>query len=153
MRVDLNSSRLTWVTHFVPLFVWIAVILFLSSPQGSMAETSRFIRPLIEFLFPTASAEQVLTIHGIVRKCAHFTEYGILALLSFRALTAVGSRPFQRFLVSIALVALVAVIDEVNQSLEPTRTGSPWDVSLDLVGGVFVALLCYVWSRKRANGR
>ena len=49
-----NSSLQKWreaVTVYAPLFLWIGVIFYFSSGQGSMAETSRFIRPLLEFLF------------------------------------------------------------------------------------------------------
>ena len=47
-----------------------------------MSQTSRFIRPLIEFFFPGASPETILLIHAFIRKSAHFIEYGLLGLLA-----------------------------------------------------------------------
>ena len=153
MREASNSSLHRWITDYAPLLVWVAVVLFLSSPQGSMTQTSRFIGPLLEFLFPTASADQLLAVHGLVRKCAHFAEYAVLGFLGFRAISKLDSRstPSKWFWASVVLVSIIAVVDEVNQSFEPSRTGSPWDVSIDLAGGVFAALVCYVWARKRAT--
>jgi VanZ family protein len=87
-----------------------------------MSKTSLVIRPILEFLFPGASEETLIAYHAFIRKCAHFTEYGILA---FWALLA---------------VALVAAIDETNQSFNPARTGSPWDVLLDVSGGLTMLL-------------
>ncbi|MFL6375612.1 MAG: VanZ family protein, partial [Pyrinomonadaceae bacterium] len=48
--------------------------------------------------------------------------------------------------------AVVASLDEFNQSFEPSRTSSGWDVMLDISGGVVATLLCYtIWSRTRSR--
>src|SRR6185295_11638190 len=84
-----ESTKL-WRVRFMlyaPLFLWVGVIFLLSSGSGSMAATSRIIRPLLEFLFPTASEESLQLMHHYIRKCAHFTEYAVLAWLALRAFT------------------------------------------------------------------
>ena len=107
-----------------------------------MSQTSRFIRPLIEFFFPGASPETILLIHAFIRKSAHFIEYGLLALLAARAsFWGVSSKVREHWIVfSIGLVAAVAGVDEINQSFLSSRTGSGWDVLLDVAGG-FTALV------------
>ena len=40
----------------------------------------------------------------------------------------------------MAVVLVVAVIDETSQSMLASRTGTPWDVGLDALGGL-IALL------------
>jgi len=40
----------------------------------------------VRWLFPHASAETIHGAVGLVRKCAHLTEYAVLALLLWRAL-------------------------------------------------------------------
>lgn len=127
---------------YAPLGVWIAVILFAATGQGAMSETSRFIRPILEFLFPTASPDLITLYHGVIRKTAHFTVYAILGILACRALLA--SNTFSRnapFIFALVLVIFVAIVDEAIQSFYPERTGSIWDVLLDFVGGVFAVVL------------
>ena len=148
-----QEQRRRWFTHYAPLIIWIGVILFLSSPEGSMTQTSRFIRPLLEFLFPSISLEQILIYHGYVRKCAHFTEYGVLGFFAFRAfsVTQLPRLSSNWFTAGAALVVAVAAIDEFNQSFEPSRTSSIWDVLLDISGGVFALTICYLWSHRNKS--
>ena len=104
-----------------------------------MDETSRFIRPLLEFLFPAVSAETITLYHAFIRKCAHFTEYAVLALLAYRALANVKFR----LIWPILIVVVIASLDEFNQSFEATRTGSINDVWLDIAGGT--AMIAVIW--------
>lgn len=136
---------------YAPLVFWIGVIIFLGSGQGSMSRTSLFIRPLLEFLFPAASEETLQLYHGVIRKLAHFTEYGILAILALRAFSNIAAR-FVRdhfFAFSLLLVLIVAAIDEYQQSFQPTRTSSPYDVLIDVAGGAAVILLVWTVSALR----
>ena len=112
-----------------------------------MSQTSRIIRPILEFLFPTASPETITFYHGIIRKLAHFTEYAVLGFLAFRGL--VGRK--YRFFFAALLVLIVAAIDETNQSFNPARTGSPIDVSIDVCGGLIAIVLCYWWIKRRGT--
>lgn len=95
------------------------------------------------WLFPNTSPEALATIHFIVRKLAHFTEYAILGVLAARAF-----RNLPRwFLISAALVAVYALLDEYHQSFVPSRTASILDSFIDMAGGL-TALI--VIRRKRA---
>jgi VanZ family protein len=95
-----------------------------------MSETSRFIRPLLEFLFPNADANTLYIYHAAIRKLAHIFQYGILGLLAYRAF-ATFKRPV---VLAICYIALIAITDEVCQSYDPSRTSTPLDVLLDLFG-------------------
>lgn len=131
----------------MPLTVWVVVVLGLGTGIGSMNETSRFIRPLLEFLFPDASPATLLQYHGYIRKLAHFTEYAILAFFAYRAFKV--RRPFA---VATLLVAAVAMADEINQSFNSSRTASPYDVFLDVIGGATMLFLIWLAGRvKRSN--
>ncbi|MBX3267968.1 MAG: VanZ family protein [Acidobacteria bacterium] len=124
--------------RYAPLFVWLGVIAWLSSDSGSMSETSRFVRPVLRFLFPDASEETILTLHGLVRKSAHVFVYSVLAFLAARAFlkTSVAGIRSHWAAAAIGIVFLVASLDELNQSFSGgTRTGSIWDVALDTVSG------------------
>jgi VanZ family protein len=139
------------IIAFAPLFVWIGVVFLLSSPQGSMAETSRIIGPLIAFFFPNASPDTFLTIHMLIRKTAHFTEYAILAFFAVRAFgrsTGEVLRKY-RFILALFLVMAVASVDEINQTFEPSRTGAFGDVLLDISGGIFMLIVLFIVKRPR----
>lgn len=135
---------------YAPLVVWVAVILFLGSGSGSMAQTSRFIKPLIEFFFPDASPDTFLLVHAFIRKAAHFVEYAILAFLAARAFSNSPELTLRKFWIpfSFAAVCIVAGTDEINQSFQSSRTSSGWDVLLDIGGGAF-ALAVFATNRKR----
>ena len=110
-----------------------------------MVETSRFITPILHFLFPAAPDETIAVYHGYIRKTAHFTEYALLAFFAVRAFarSSIASLRNLKYLPPLILVALVASTDEFNQSFEASRTGSFLDILLDLSGGA--AMLFLVW--------
>lgn len=152
MSNDYSSS--IWRGRFIryaPLVLWVGVIFLLSSSTGSMSETSRFIRPLLEFLFPSASDETLRVIHGYIRKSAHLTEYALLAFLAYRALAAATHDILRhgRFLIPLVIVLSVASIDEFNQSFNTARTGSGWDVLLDAAGGILMIAFLLMLEKTR----
>jgi VanZ family protein len=155
MKNDLQ--KLKWRGRFfryAPLFLWIGVIFFASTTQGAMQKTSYFIRPILEFLFPNAPEETLIVYHGYIRKIAHLTEYAILAFLAVRAFRSSSIKFLQKywFLFASVLVFFVASIDEYNQSLNSLRTGSVYDIMLDVSGGtlmiIFLAFYQYNYKRK-----
>ncbi len=120
-----------------------------------MTETSRIIGPLLQFFFPDMPYEMRQVIHGYVRKIAHFTEYAVLASLTFRALSMSASGFLQkwRYILAILFVAVIASVDEFNQSFEALRTGAFSDVLLDISGGVgaVLAVFCIQKARDRCR--
>jgi VanZ family protein len=141
------------IKRYGPLVLWIGLIFFLSSGAASAAQTSRIIRPILVFLFPSASEATLQQYHFFIRKCAHLTEYALLAFWTIRALAwpTYSSLRKYRYLLAILLVLVVASLDEFNQSFEPSRTSTPWDVLLDCIGGSIMT--CFYWLiaiRKRA---
>jgi VanZ family protein len=148
---SVNSS--SWTRRLIrygPLLVWICVIFFFSSTAASANQTSRIIGPLLHFLFPAASPETLQQYHFFIRKCAHVTEYAILAYFAIRALAHSNIALFRnfRFLIAVLVVLLIASLDEINQSFESTRSGTAWDVALDFAGGVTMAVVLKILSYK-----
>lgn len=124
--------------------------------MGAINETSRFIRPLLEFLFPNTLPETLTIYHGYIRKFAHVAEYAILGWLALRAFSGSHfSGLFRyRYAVSMFVVLMVALIDELNQSYLSSRTGTIYDVILDGLGG-FAALsvLYFIEARRNKKGK
>lgn len=152
---NLNNStnvnrRRERIIRYAPLILWIGVIFYMSSNAGAMSETSRFVRPILEFLFPAASEETLRIYHGYVRKSAHFTEYALLAILAARALTGSSIRMLKMnwAVAAFLIVGFIAVIDETGQSLRISRTGSIWDVALDVLGGTAAVIAFKLFFRR-----
>ena len=150
---EIPNKRRGRLIRYAPLILWLGVIFFLSSGQGSMAETSRFIRPIIEFFFPSAAPDTFLIVHALIRKTAHFVEYAVLAMFTARAFSTSTADVLRRhwILFSFALVVLIAIIDESNQSFETSRTGSIWDVLLDIGGGVTAIFIYFLITHRIAT--
>jgi VanZ family protein len=131
------------IKRYGPLLAWIVLIFFFSSTAASASQTSRIIEPILRFIFSSASDETIRQYHFFIRKCAHFTEYAILAFWAVQAWQQAHYPALRnyRYLLAVLLVLLIASIDEFNQSFEPTRTSSVWDVGLDTLGGASMALL------------
>lgn len=141
------------LSAYAPLFIWIGVVFFLSSSDASMAETSRFIGPLLRYLFPDISPETLQLVHKGVRKSAHITEYAVLAFLAARALSMSAGTALRRwrYVIPVGLVALIASLDEYNQSLDVRRTGTLEDTLLDIASGS--VMLVFLWMIKRPRIR
>ncbi len=144
-----------WLGAYAPLFLWIGVIIFLSSPEGSFAQTSRIIGPLLNFFFPDMPEATRLLVHSYVRKTAHFTEYAVLAYLAIRAFSGSASYLLRksRYILALILVTVVASLDEFNQSFESARTGSYMDVLLDLSGGLVMVAVFWVLNRRKTDAQ
>ncbi len=139
-----------WSTTFAPLILWIGVIAFLSTSYASMAETSRFIGPVLKYLFPNATEETLHAIHVVIRKLAHFTEYSLLAFFALRAIaTPLNVRSHIRYVLPLILVIVIASADEINQSFDAARTGLPSDALLDIASGAIAIAIFWVmkWPR------
>lgn len=145
----INSKWRGRFFRYAPLILWIGVIFFMSSGQAAMSETSRFIRPFLEWLFPQSAPETLTIYHGYIRKFAHFFEYAVLAFwswLAFRYSSIAILRKYW-FVWSFIFIALTASMDEYNQSLNAARTGSIYDVLLDISGGLFSIIILLIFTK------
>ena len=143
-----SSSR--FLSRYVPLVVWLAVISIASSDSFSAANTSRFIGPLILWLFPNTTAYQLDIIHLLTRKLAHFSEYALLGILAARAFRNSPNHFIKNrwLLISVGIIVVYALIDEYHQSFVPSRTSSIFDSMIDMTGGL-TALGVISWRNRR----
>jgi VanZ family protein len=137
--------------RYGPLVIWIAAIFFFSSTAASASETSRIIGPLLHFLFPSAPPETLQQYHFFIRKCAHVTEYAVLTIFALRSFSADPPLDRWKYVIAFGLAAMIAIADEVNQSFEPSRTSSPYDVLIDISGALLVILIALVVSTIRKS--
>lgn len=154
-RVQPRTWRSSRLWRYGPVLAWAAFVLFASSANFSASNTSRIIRPLLLWLFPSIAESSIQQVHFFIRKAAHVTEYAILALLTARALRTSGLAPLRRswWPASFVFVAAVALVDEYHQSLLPSRTGTIYDSLLDMTGGAAALVCVAVWLAVRRRGR
>src|SRR5881396_3590805 len=126
---------------WLPPVVWMAVTVWLSTDIASGEHTSQLLLPALRWLLPWATPGQLHTVHRLLRKGAHLTEYAILAALWYRAFTrernlSARAASWTAFAISLAWAAL----DEWHQSFLPSRTSSAMDVALDGAGAILLWL-------------
>lgn len=118
-----------------PLLLWMTAISVFSTDAFSAHQTSRVLLPLLRWLFPDASPTTLDWLHGVVRKGMHVAEFGILALLWYRALArGISGWRGQAALAAFVLTAGFGALDEAHQMLVPSRTASIMDVGWDVLG-------------------
>jgi len=149
------SSWRNRLWRYAPLVGWVGFIFFASTGAMSASNTSRIIGPLFKWLFPNITEAQLLFVHFTVRKSAHLTEYAILALLAARAFIPSRQGRLRRswFIAALALVAVVALLDEFHQSFLAARTGTIRDSLIDISGGTTALVVLSLWRARKDRGR
>jgi VanZ family protein len=138
-----------FLKYWLPVLVWMALIFSASSDSHSSEHTSRIIEPLLHWLFPQMSREHIEDIHLVIRKCAHLSEYALLAFLIWRAVRKPQKndpRPWnwQEAGFALSMVFLYAASDEFHQIFVPTRTARVTDVLIDTSGGAVALVLIWL---------
>jgi len=116
------------------------VIFSASADSASHDHTSRLFEPLMRWLFPWLAQARIEDLHYLFRKCAHLTEFSILALLLWQAIRRTHSTVNRQWRwsqagLALAIVLLYAASDEIHQMFVPGRTGQISDVMVDTAGG------------------
>jgi VanZ family protein len=131
----------SFLKYWLPALIWMAIIFSASSDTKSAEHSSRILAPFIHWIAPSLSEKSVSDIVFFFRKCAHLTEYAILALLFWRALRKPvpnDARPWRwtDAVWPVFFVALYAASDEIHQLFVPTREGRVTDVIIDTSGAI-----------------
>lgn len=152
MTTDRHHVLKAWIA----LILWLIVIAIESTTYLSSQETSRFLYPVLHFLFGIDWAT-FEPLHAFLRKCGHVFGYGLLSILLFRAwretLPRIDAAKWSAQWAAIAIfgTAFVATLDEWHQSFIPTRTGTYRDVILDTCAGLVAQLAIFLYHQRRRN--
>ena len=136
--------------YWLPVMVWMTLIFGASTGLGRPENTSRFVRPILIWLFPHISEDTIDQVHLVVRKTAHFVEYSILGVLIWRLIhfdPAWAACRSRELLTALLVAALYAASDEFHQSFVPGREAAMHDVLLDPCGAGFG--LAALWAARR----
>jgi VanZ family protein len=145
------SKARSFLKYWLPLLIWMTIIFSASGDPQSFQRSSRIIGPLLRWLFPHMPETTITALVTAVRKCAHLTEYAILAWLFWRARrkpVKADARPWswREAGVAILFVAAYALTDEFHQRFVPGREASFRDVLIDTAGALWgILMLNLLW--------
>ena len=145
----MNKRTLRKRISILAVVVWMIVIFsFSAQPDTESSAISGHVsyrivetwNQVFHLDHDAAEMEQIAeVIEYPVRKCAHMSEYGVLALLFLQLLSAFGIRK-KRAVIALMLTAAYASTDEFHQLFVPGRAGKVTDVLIDSTGAL-IALL------------
>ncbi len=103
-----------------------------------------FIWATVIFLFSAMTSTKAAEIHWqdfIIKKSAHIIEYGVLAMLLYRAfINSAFSKP-TAISTTFFIAVLYAISDEFHQSFTPGREPTLRDIGFDTIGASLSLLL------------
>ncbi len=140
--VLLNRNRAAWL-------LWVAwsAGFFVAYLSGGVGGAGRFFAWLRAQGLTLEQTEMVVL---IVRKSIHVTAYGGFAFCAFGGLREFLWGQRGRLAFAVLWPLAFAIFDEVKQSRASGRTGSAWDVLIDL-GGIAVFLGLAAWLERRQS--
>ena len=128
---------------------WAGNISFLSTGSYNASVTGWLLKDLLSLLHIHLAGPTFEIVHFLIRKLAHCTEYGMLALFLYHSFTfRQPERWNTRSAVSAVIVAgLFSLTDEYHQSFVPGRTASIKDCGIDTFGALVGMILLYAGRR------
>ena len=127
------------LAHFFPAALWLAVIFFLSGQTGK--ETASLSLSLTRWLLRLFPGAPEAALHLWLRKAAHIAVYLVEGALLFPALRGALKGTAKGFFSTVALCALIAIVDEAHKALIPGRHCSWDEAGLNVLGAFLGALL------------
>ncbi len=114
---------------------------FLSSNSGGASPMIQIVQSLFHADYGTA-----YNIVFVLRKIIHFTFYGTVSLVALGFLFRTVGRERSLLWLALCIALALAAFDELRQSGMTQRTGSVYDVLLDLSG--VAVFLGFAWRRE-----
>ncbi len=158
LRMPMTTRRMAGPVNWVPVFFGLTVIWMESTVTMGAANTSRWLLELCHALWGQTDTASFEMAHAFLRKMGHFSGYGILSLLFYRAWYVTvgffwkGTRSGLRLEaggLAVFCTFLVASMDEWHQSFLEGRKSSVYDVLIDTCGAlVFTAVVMLVVRRR-----
>ena len=149
-----ETRTAAFISAWLPVLVWMAVIFFFSCESAAVSDTrsdavAGFLGRLFNILQENILFPQITF---LVRKTAHFLEYAILAILIYRASEKTClSKPM---LIAVLFSFAYAATDEFHQLFIDGRSAQIRDVFLDGAGafcGAAVFKFSLIIKRKQSN--
>lgn len=140
------------LTYWIPAVCVAVLISTFSTHYFSSAETSRFLTPILHWIFPAASPHTLSRMHTAIRKLAHVTEFGVFSIAVFHGVR--GERQGWRWqwaLITLLVAVSYAGLDEWHQSFVPMREPRVRDVLIDSTGALLAQAFVWGYAKLHRN--
>lgn len=127
-RLPSRARPAIWPALLLVFCGWL--ISYFSSTHGGAS-------PMVEWVMRHLHLDRHTAEIAVIafRKTVHVTFYGLVTLLGLMTATRNGAAGKACVIAALLTTLAYASFDELRQSSQPDRTGSVWDVLLDLAGG------------------
>ncbi|MBQ1440993.1 MAG: VanZ family protein [Clostridia bacterium] len=141
------------VAFFSITFIWMVVIFIFSAQNGDeSSDTSGFLLGLLCDIFRIEpSPEDASMMSFLIRKAAHMTEFGVLALLWLGTLRSGLRKALWNYPAAFALSSFYAATDEIHQLFVSDRAGQVTDWLIDSAGATVFLICAWIFSRTCAG--
>jgi VanZ family protein len=145
---------------WLPTLLLIGIVAVVSTSLFGANRTSPLLYKIYVHFFGPTTNDRWWLIHMFIRKSGHLCGYGLLSAAFFRswwltlrmyfasksAINATLTVTLRRkaHLLAIFSTLIVAIADEIHQSFIPNRTGSAWDVLIDVSAAIAAQLLIWL---------
>ncbi len=128
---------------------WAGLIFEASTEHFGSSFTALLLSEALRFLHLTVSAGTFDTLHFVIRKLAHLTEYAIFSMLLYGSIGGPEQVRWraQTAFWSILVAGFYSLTDEFHQSFVPGRTASLVDCGIDTAGAALAMLGLYASGR------
>ena len=132
---------------------WASTISVLSTKAYSSSVTGWLLGQILILLHIHLNPHTFATIHFLIRKLAHCTEFAVFGLLLYHSFEP---RHPERWDIRGAFAALIiaglfSLVDEYHQSFVPGRTASLVDCGIDTAGALLG--MVFLYAARRLQGR
>ncbi len=157
-KVKKDMKKKYRILSAIPALIIMCIIFYFSHQEA--AESSKLSGGIIENIF--SLNEKIFSLElpieerihwlelleTLIRKAAHMTEYGVLAIALSYWFYVYDKRGISLILWSEVIAVLYAATDEFHQLFIPGRSGQVTDVLIDGTGAFLGCLLFYIISKK-----
>ena len=151
------------LSHTIPV-AWMILIFYMSAQPGEVSGdisggvSHMFMKIWNVIFFRGWNEAEILHMAKLwdypIRKLAHMTEFGILAMLFYGGFRYYGEHlkrlpgtPTRtRYIAAWILTVIYAATDEIHQLFVPDRSGNAFDVCIDATGALLALLVlwCFI---------
>jgi VanZ family protein len=154
---NIQVTALRKLLSWLPTLLWLCLLAAFSTDTFSAEHTGSILLRIVHVLYPRITFDQFAMLHFFVRKMAHFTFYGMLSVWAYYSwkttLPSSKNWTFRWCALALAVTLVGGSLDEFHQSFVPSRTASPRDVMLDVLGACFFQLAIAAWAWRRSRVR
>ena len=141
---DLNLSKRR-AALCVTTLAWAVLVFYLSTEKFGSNLSQGLVAQALTLLHISVSLRTFHILDTLLRKFAHLTEYGILALFVYGSFAQ--DRPFRwrlrQAIWCMGIVGLYSLTDEFHQRYVPGRHASLVDCGIDVAGAAIALIIIF----------